>query len=928
MTYYSDKTGRGMHLSWDGIGAYARCIREAADDGMFAIQLAWDDGARICKVTNGLGLTTHYHYNHDNYTIAEYFPDGSRILIERDEFNNVIKTTFNDGSTREFRYDQFDNMIHEVREDGGITQYEYNDYNQVIKVIEPGGQVWLNRYDDQGNQIEQIDPLERITRYSYNVQGELTQIIDAKGGTKRLLYNALGLVHSYIDCSSKTTQWHYDERYRVTKIVNALGQATDYHYDQYGFVIKQQVEGLAAEYFHHDAEGRLLRYTNGMDQSTHYRYGPSGLLKERRNPLNHSVSYDYDKVGHLKLLRNENNEDYRFIYDPVGRLVESKAFDGKVRRHYYDKTTGHLIKSNFEGQEISYRYDVMGNLRERRSPDNVEYFDYDINQALTCASNAHATHEMRYDPLGNLIEQEQRISLFNQVRRYKWQYAYDELYNPIQITRPDGRVVDYLRYGSGHLHGILLDKDTLADFERDNLHREVKRSLAEQIHQKTVYDTGGRLSEQQVKLGRYGQRKLQEQYYQYDLANRIVGIEDSRLGKTNYRYDALDRLIQANTPRGQETFAFDPAHNLVAKSETASGADSRGSRTTGAQGASLRNTLPASVSAVMGNLLKSIAGIHFEYDAQGNLIEKTSDKGRQSLSWDGFNQLKSVRHEQGKTNRVKQSRYYYDALGLRIGKEVRLDEDESPIYTVFSWDGMVLGLEEQFTPLSEQESLRQSLQQESRDFSEGAWTSEASQNQVGFAMKATHYIYEEAGSYIPIAQYAYQSGGSGSATRSATRSVTRSVESLGDSLGDSLGESLGESLSESSGKGLGLETAAKASRTRDEAERGAHAIHYYLNDHLGTPQALLNQEQEIVWQSQAKAWGETEALVGVGAESGGASEQIVYGSRGIYTVKGDANAIETSLRFQGQCEDSETELHYNTFRYDGPEIGRFISMQS
>ena len=72
MTYYSDKTGRGMHLSWDGIGAYARCIREAADDGMFAIQLAWDDGARICKVTNGLGLTTHYHYNHDNYTIAEY----------------------------------------------------------------------------------------------------------------------------------------------------------------------------------------------------------------------------------------------------------------------------------------------------------------------------------------------------------------------------------------------------------------------------------------------------------------------------------------------------------------------------------------------------------------------------------------------------------------------------------------------------------------------------------------------------------------------------------------------------------------------------------------------------------------------------------------------------------------------------------------
>ena len=310
----------------------------------------------------------------------------------------------------------------------------------------------------------------------------------------------------------------------------------------------------------------------------------------------------------------------------------------------------------------------------------------------------------------------------------------------------------------------------------------------------------------------------------------------------------------------------------MAKSETVSGVDSRASRTTGTQGASPRNTLPAGVSAVMGNLLKSIAGIHFEYDAQGNLIEKTSDKGRQSLSWDGFNQLRSVRHEQRKTSRVKQSRYYYDALGLRIGKEVRIDEDEAPIYTVFSWDGMVLGLEEQFTPLSEQASQGQSLQQEIRDFSEGVWSSEASQNQVGFAMKATHYIYEEAGSYTPIAQYAYQSGSSGSV-----------------------------------------------------AERATSPIHYYLNDHLGTPQALLNQEQEIVWQSQAKAWGETEALVGVGAESGGTSEQIVYSSRGIYTVKGDANAIETPLRFQGQYEDSETELHYNTFRYYDPEIGRFIS---
>nr|WP_231994051.1 RHS repeat-associated core domain-containing protein [Pseudomonas syringae] len=35
--------------------------------------------------------------------------------------------------------------------------------------------------------------------------------------------------------------------------------------------------------------------------------------------------------------------------------------------------------------------------------------------------------------------------------------------------------------------------------------------------------------------------------------------------------------------------------------------------------------------------------------------------------------------------------------------------------------------------------------------------------------------------------------------------------------------------------------------------------------------------------------------------------------------------VEQNLRFQGQYFDVETGLHYNTFRYYDPEIGRFIT---
>jgi RHS repeat-associated protein len=39
----------------------------------------------------------------------------------------------------------------------------------------------------------------------------------------------------------------------------------------------------------------------------------------------------------------------------------------------------------------------------------------------------------------------------------------------------------------------------------------------------------------------------------------------------------------------------------------------------------------------------------------------------------------------------------------------------------------------------------------------------------------------------------------------------------------------------------------------------------------------------------------------------------------------EPEAIEQNLRFQGQYLDRDTGLHYNTFRYYDPDVGRFIS---
>jgi RHS repeat-associated protein len=109
----------------------------------------------------------------------------------------------------------------------------------------------------------------------------------------------------------------------------------------------------------------------------------------------------------------------------------------------------------------------------------------------------------------------------------------------------------------------------------------------------------------------------------------------------------------------------------------------------------------------MGNLLKHYAGMHFVYDARGNLIEKQSPAGEQRYEWDAFNRLKAATVKE--TSRQSEARYYYDPLGRRIAKEVNGER------TVFGWDGDTLAYETK-------------------------------------SDSGTHYVYE-AGSFVPLAQF-------------------------------------------------------------------------------------------------------------------------------------------------------------------------------
>ena len=81
-------------------------------------------------------------------------------------------------------------------------------------------------------------------------------------------------------------------------------------------------------------------------------------------------------------------------------------------------------------------------------------------------------------------------------RSHVWHHRYDALGNRTETIRPDGQRIGYLHYGSGHLHGITLNRNEIAAFERDKLHRETERTFGKHIRQQTQYDPVGRILQQ------------------------------------------------------------------------------------------------------------------------------------------------------------------------------------------------------------------------------------------------------------------------------------------------------------------------------------------------------------------------------------------------------------------------------------------------
>ena len=651
---------------YTGSGSSARVTKHWNNVGE---SRTFEQGERSVQVTDQDGRATIYHFDSARRWTGTTDAAGQTTERYLDAYGNVRATVDPAGHTTETIFDERSNPVSFIDPSGARTEVEWHpDFPLPIAITDPIGRTRRFEYDVRGNLRAEIEPSGARTEFELDHRGFPIAVVDGKGGKKEIAYNDAGQILSYIDCAGKTTTFSHDGNGWLTAVTDAQGGVTRFEYDPAGRLIARRNADGGVERFGYDAVGRLVSFTDGNGAVTRFELAADGLPVARTDALGHPLISRYDTARRVTALIDENGASYSLEYDALDRVTRVRTFDGITTAYRYDPSgyiveqveaagTSHAIRSEL-------RRDPAGRLLARTTSHAAVAFTYDKAGQIIEAVNAHAQVSLSYDADGRLVGE----ILETPDGRRKLTHQYDELGNRTQTTLADGRQLNFLYDGSGHLQQINIDGTIISEIERDDLHREIERSQGS-LQTRFTYDSVGRLIDQAVErsqpqsdgdaartAGVPGPHAAHiARHYRYDPAGQLLEQSNGKR-PIAYQYDTLGRLLAA----GDERFDFDPAHNLL-------------------QAAFPGGPVPPS-RPVPGNRLTVFDDKRYGYDDHGRVIEKRIGRDQMiELRWDDEHQL--VESVTSTAAGRQTTCYVYDPFGRRIRK----DGPGGP--TFFLWDG-------------------------------------------------------------------------------------------------------------------------------------------------------------------------------------------------------------------------------------------------
>jgi RHS repeat-associated protein len=909
-----DPEGHVTLVSYDAQGNVIR-VEDASGRGT-SFDYAYDEIAKesYAQVRSPTGKITEVWYNLDSQT-TRVDVNGRTVKVFRDT-DNGFSVTDEKGNVTVKELDKFQNLTRIVFPEGTAASFTYEPvYNQVTRVVDPRGFRHDFQYDARGNLVRKIEavgsPSERTTSYTYDAVGQLiTATIEGDARTAaatiRFSYDADGNIASIMDGEGNTIAFpSFDVAGNVLQIRDPLGRIWGSSYDALDRRVSRTDPLGHVTRYEYDRVNNLSALVDAADKRFEYEYNEYNYLTRALDPYGLALSIDYNPDNLPTRILDQEGKETRTDYDNETRL--RRLIDGA-------------------GNVTSYQYD--------ESPTNVAVSDNPVRIDYPTFSQ-----ELSYDRLQQVIE---GSDVLDAETTYSRPYAYDAVGNLVSATDEEGNTTRFDYDGLNRLTRIIDAQGNVTERVFDARNNVVAVTDSNGGTTRSEYDRANRLVRTTRPMG-------QVTTYAYDAAGNLTSVVDAKGQKIVYGYDELHRLVRADyyaagdhvTPVKTDQFAYDALNQLVSYDDGSTSAtytyDDVGRKT----GVTV-DYGPFSLSyayTYYGNGLKaSFTGpngltYHYIYDANNRLSAVELPDGSQ-VGYDAYQWNSPTQITLPGGNKLT---YGYDPL-MRL--EAISAEDVSA--------GTVLDHQIAYSPagdvsqritehgdyLYHYDLLHQLTDAHNAVLTDEAYTYDPLGNRLSAAGVGGLIDHNLNNELVQYGDTSFEYDPNGNLTRSLSPSQdVRFIYDIKDRLvrieradGTVLAEYYYNPFGRRLWKDvLGVRThyfyadegligeydaggdevktygyVPDSEWTTDPLFQEVGGRHYwYVNDHAGTPQKLVDSAGSTVWSAKYDAFGNAAIDVAV---------------------------ISNNLRLPGQYFDAESGLHYNWHRYYDPRIGRYLTL--
>ncbi|MEV0056969.1 DUF6531 domain-containing protein [Saccharopolyspora shandongensis] len=633
LTEWQDRNGFWFRYIYDEHG---RCVRTVGDKGFFDSTFAYDGS--ITRYTDSLGGVKEFEFNDAKQLVRESDALGNTTLSTWDRYDRLLDRTDPLGRTTYYHYDSLGKPRWITRPDGSTVRLNLADDGTVESIeVKDGERAWARAYDD-----EALDPfggkvgvapqlsVESIrSGRAETTEPELTEPEDPR------LLDLFGRPRETTTPAGGRVQLGWTVEGRRSWRVDSLGNRVQWRYDP---------------------EGNQIAQVDEVGGVTATEYGPFEVELASVDQTGARTTRTYDTERRLTSVTNPQGQTWRYVYDLAGRVLEERDFDGRVLRYAYDPA-GQLVRSvNGAGEETEYVYDALGNLVEWRAPSGVTKYAYSPVGHLNRATNDDAVLEFERDDQGRITAET--------INGRSVTFDYDSEHGVIRRQTPSG-VASAWNYDAAGLPTGLSFAGHSLNFGYDAAGQQINRAIDGAVTLVQSYDGEQRLTSQVV-TGRSGQPVLRRRFA-YRPDGKLIGTDDGLSGSIRYQIDPSGRVVEVIAPDRRESYRYDGSGNVVSSNGL--------------------NDAETGPRRYAGNSLIAAGAVTFQHDAQGRLVLRADNAGRNwRYAWDSYDRLVAVTAPEGVV-----WRYRYDPVGRRIAKQ-RLAPDLSAVaeQTDFVWDGGTL----------------------------------------------------------------------------------------------------------------------------------------------------------------------------------------------------------------------------------------------